>query len=25
LTNCNDIKEGDIIETFQEIAIKQKL
>ena len=25
LTNCNDIKEGDIIETFQEIAVKQKL
>jgi len=25
LTNCNDIKEGDIIETFQEIEIKQKL
>ena len=25
LTNCNDIKEGDIIETFQEVAIKQKL
>ncbi len=25
LQNCNDIKEGDIIETFQEIAIKQKL
>ena len=25
LSNCNDIKEGDIIETFQEIAIKQKL
>lgn len=25
LTNCNDIKEGDIIETFHEIEIKQKL
>ena len=25
LTNCNDIKEGDIIETFQEIEVKQKL
>jgi translation initiation factor IF-2 len=25
LTNCNDIKEGDIIETFQEVEIKQKL
>ncbi len=25
LTNCNDIKEGDMIETFQEIEIKQKL
>ena len=25
LTNCNDIKEGDIIEPFQEVAIKQKL
>ena len=25
LANCNDIKEGDIIETFQEIAVKQKL
>ena len=25
LTSCNDIKEGDIIETFQEVAIKQKL
>ena len=25
LTNCNDIKEGDIIETFEEIEIKQKL
>ena len=25
LTNCNDIKEGDIIETFQKVAIKQKL
>ena len=25
LINCNDIKEGDIIETFQEVAIKQKL
>ncbi len=25
LQNCNDIKEGDIIETFQEVAIKQKL
>ncbi len=25
LTNCNDILEGDIIETFHEIEIKQKL
>ena len=25
LTNCNDIKEGDIIETFQEVEVKQKL
>ena len=25
LTNCNDIREGDMIETFQEIEIKQKL
>ncbi len=25
ITNCNDIKEGDIIETFREIEIKQKL
>ena len=25
LTNCNDIKEGDVIETFQEIEVKQKL
>ncbi|MGM9694193.1 MAG: translation initiation factor IF-2 [Alloprevotella sp.] len=25
LTNCNDIKEGDLIETFQEIEVKQKL
>ena len=25
LTNCNDIKEGDIIETYQEIEVKQKL
>ena len=25
LVNCNDIKEGDIIETFQEIEVKQKL
>ena len=25
LTNCNDIKEGDMIETFQEIEVKQKL
>ena len=25
LTNCNDIKEGDIIETFEEIQVKQKL
>ena len=25
LTNCNDIKEGDIIETIQEIEVKQKL
>ena len=25
LTNCNDIKEGDIIETFEEIEVKQKL
>ena len=25
LSGCNDIKEGDMIETFQEIEIKQKL
>ena len=25
LTGCNDIKEGDLIETFQEIEVKQKL
>ena len=25
LSNCNDIKEGDIIETFQEVEVKQKL
>ena len=25
LTNCNDIKEGDIIETVQEVEVKQKL
>lgn len=25
LTNCNDIKEGDIIETFKEVEVKQKL
>lgn len=25
LSNCNDIKEGDIIETYQEIQVKQKL
>lgn len=25
LTNCNDLKEGDIIETFQEVEVKQKL
>lgn len=25
LTNCNDIKEGDIIETFREVEVKQKL
>ncbi len=25
LSNCNDIKEGDVIETFREIEIKQKL
>ena len=25
LVGCNDIKEGDIIETFQEIEVKQKL
>ncbi len=25
LTNCNDIKEGDIIETFREVGVKQKL
>lgn len=25
LSNCNDIKEGDIIETYQEVQIKQKL
>lgn len=24
-TNCNDIKEGDIVETFQEIEVRQKL
>lgn len=25
LVNCNDIKEGDIIETYQEVEVKQKL
>ena len=25
LTNCNDIREGDIIETYQEVEVKQKL
>ncbi len=25
LTNCNDIKEGDIIETYKEVEVKQKL
>ncbi|MDY3062609.1 MAG: translation initiation factor IF-2 [Bacteroidaceae bacterium] len=25
LTNCNDLREGDIIETYQEIEVKQKL
>lgn len=25
LVNCNDVKEGDIIETYEEIEIKQKL
>ena len=25
LTNCNDIKEDDIIETFKEVEVKQKL
>jgi translation initiation factor IF-2 len=25
LTNCNDMQEGDIIETFQEVEVKQKL
>lgn len=25
LVNCNDIREGDIIETFQEVEVKQKL
>lgn len=25
LTNCNDIREGDIIETYQEVEIRQKL
>ena len=25
LTNCNDLREGDIIETYQEVEIKQKL
>lgn len=25
LTNCNDLKEGDLIETFQEVEVKQKL
>lgn len=25
LNNCNDIKEGDMIETFQEVEVKQKL
>ena len=25
LTNCNDIREGDTIETYQEVEVKQKL
>ena len=25
LTNCNDIQVGDIIETYEEIEVKQKL
>ena len=25
LQGCNDIKEGDMIETFQEVEVKQKL
>ena len=25
LTNCNDIREGDTIETYQEIEVRQKL
>lgn len=25
LTGCNDIKEGDVIETFKEVEVKQKL
>ena len=25
LTNCNDIKVGDVIETFEEIEVKQTL
>ena len=25
LTNCNDIREGDIIETYQEVEVRQKL
>jgi translation initiation factor IF-2 len=25
LVNCNDIREGDMIETYQQVAVKQKL
>ena len=25
LTNCNDIKPGDIVESYEEVEIKQKL
>jgi hypothetical protein len=25
LTSCNDLKVGDIIETYEEIAVKQTL
>ena len=25
LTNCNDMQEGDTIETYQQIEVKQKL